>query len=99
MNKYISLAKRVYYSVQRLYRRITLEYTPASMLCRIKYRKALRSLKNIHSGKRCFIIGNGPSLTPGDLDLIKNEYQTVDVSTVLDDDFFVKREGIIVYKL
>lgn len=33
------------------------------------------------------------------LDLIKNEYQTVDVSTVLDDDFFVKREGIIVYKL
>lgn len=33
------------------------------------------------------------------LDLIKNEYQTVDVSTVLDDDFFIKREGIIVYKL
>jgi hypothetical protein len=33
------------------------------------------------------------------LNLIKNEYQTVDVSTVLDDDFFVKREGIIVYKL
>ena len=33
------------------------------------------------------------------LDLIKNEYQTVDVSNVLDDDFFVKREGITVYKL
>jgi hypothetical protein len=33
------------------------------------------------------------------LNLIKNEYQTVDVSTVLDDDFFIKREGIIVYKL
>lgn len=33
------------------------------------------------------------------LDLIKNEYQTVDVSTVLDDDFFIKREGITVYKL
>lgn len=33
------------------------------------------------------------------LDLIKNEYQTIDVSTVLDDDFFIKREGIIVYKL
>ena len=30
--------------------------------------------KNLHKGKRCFIIGNGPSLTGEDLDLIKNEY-------------------------
>lgn len=74
MNKCVSLIKGVYHGVQRVYRRITLEYTPSSMLCRMKYREALQSLKNIHAGKRCFIIGNGPSLTPGDLDLIKNEY-------------------------
>lgn len=74
MNKCVSLIKGLYHGVQRSYRRITLEHTPASLLCRMKYRKVLQSLKNKHEGKRCFIIGNGPSLTPGDLDLIRNEY-------------------------
>lgn len=31
----------------------------------------LKSLKGIHQGKRCFIIGNGPSLTSDDLDTLK----------------------------
>jgi hypothetical protein len=35
--------------------------------------KNIRTLKNIHMGKRCFIIGNGPSLTIEDLDKLKNE--------------------------
>lgn len=30
--------------------------------------------KDIHKGQRCFVIGNGPSLTPEDLNLIKGEY-------------------------
>lgn len=34
----------------------------------------LASQKDIHKGRRCFIVGNGPSLTMDDLDLIKNEY-------------------------
>ena len=34
----------------------------------------IRSLQNKYEGKRCFIIGNGPSLTPEDLDRIKDEY-------------------------
>lgn len=34
----------------------------------------LHSLKNKHQGKRCFIIGNGPSLNQTDLTLLKNEY-------------------------
>lgn len=34
----------------------------------------LQSLKGIHKGKRCFIIGNGPSLTAADLDMLKGEY-------------------------
>ncbi|MDR7079127.1 hypothetical protein J2Y03_004184 [Neobacillus niacini] len=35
--------------------------------------KNIHSLKNIHLGKRCFIIGNGPSLIAEDLDKLKNE--------------------------
>ena len=34
----------------------------------------LRTLKGIHEGERCFIIGNGPSLTASDLDRLKGEY-------------------------
>jgi hypothetical protein len=33
----------------------------------------IRQLKNKHEGKRCFIIGNGPSLKKTDLSLLKNE--------------------------
>ena len=33
----------------------------------------LKKFKNIHKGERCFIIGTGPSLTTGDLELLKDE--------------------------
>lgn len=33
----------------------------------------IASLHNIHKGKRCFILGNGPSLQIDDLDLLQNE--------------------------
>jgi hypothetical protein len=35
--------------------------------------KKLKGLKDIHKSRRCFIIGNGPSLTANDLDKLKNE--------------------------
>ena len=35
-----------------------------------KYAKQLRLLKDIHRGQACFIIGNGPSLTAEDLEVI-----------------------------
>jgi hypothetical protein len=35
--------------------------------------KRLAALKNIHKGKRAFIIGNGPSLKQTDLSKLKNE--------------------------
>jgi hypothetical protein len=35
--------------------------------------REIKSLKNIHYNKRCFIIGNGPSLTIEDLDQLKGE--------------------------
>ena len=34
----------------------------------------LERLKNTHKGERCFLIGNGPSLTGEDLNLLQNEY-------------------------
>lgn len=34
----------------------------------------IKDFKGIHEGKRCFIVGTGPSLTMEDLKLIKNEY-------------------------
>ena len=34
----------------------------------------LERLKNIYAGKRCFLIGNGPSLTGEDLNLLQDEY-------------------------
>lgn len=34
----------------------------------------IQTYKNKYQGKRCFIIGTGPSLTVEDLELIKNEY-------------------------
>ncbi len=39
-----------------------------------KARKTIQSYKNMYVGKRCFIIGNGPSLTVSDLEKLKNEY-------------------------
>lgn len=40
-----------------------------------KWREILKGLKlkDKHKGERCFIIGNGPSLTVEDLELLKNE--------------------------
>lgn len=35
---------------------------------------AISSFYNIHKGKRCFIVCNGPSLTAKDLDMISSEY-------------------------
>ena len=39
-----------------------------------KWGRKTKALKNKYQGKRCFIIGNGPSLTAKDLDKLKNEY-------------------------
>ena len=35
--------------------------------------RQLKQFKNRHQGERCFIIGNGPSLTAGDLDNLRSE--------------------------
>ncbi|MEN6434782.1 MAG: 6-hydroxymethylpterin diphosphokinase MptE-like protein [Anaerolineaceae bacterium] len=41
---------------------------------RAETRKNLKKFQGIHQGKRCFIIGNGPSLRNTDLSKLKDEY-------------------------
>ncbi len=41
---------------------------------RVQSRKDLEQFHNIHNGKRCFILGNGPSLKQTDLSNLKNEF-------------------------
>lgn len=36
--------------------------------------REIKKMKNTHTGERCFIIGNGPSLRAEDLELLRNEY-------------------------
>lgn len=39
-----------------------------------KNRKGIEAFKDIHKGKRCFVIANGPSLKKIDFSLLKDEY-------------------------
>lgn len=47
-----------------------------------KNHKVLRSYKNKHQGKRCFIIGNGPSLRYEDLECLKDDITLVSNSFI-----------------
>ena len=40
---------------------------------RSKYGKTIAQLKDIHRGKSCFVLGNGPSLTSDDLDILNKK--------------------------
>lgn len=44
-----------------------------SMFVKMFYKHRFSNFRNKHEGERCFIIGNGPSLSSADLDLIKDE--------------------------
>jgi uncharacterized Rossmann fold enzyme len=47
------------------------ELTWTNLKLRKDYEKRLKALKDLHRGKRCFIIGNGPSLKAEDLEMLK----------------------------
>ena len=40
----------------------------------VNQKEAFAQIHNSHVGERCFIVGNGPSLTMQDLDLLKDEF-------------------------
>lgn len=51
----------------------TKKYIKESIFPLSRNGKYIKKLKNLHLNKRCFIIGNGPSLLPEDLNKLKNE--------------------------
>jgi hypothetical protein len=50
-------------------------------------KKRISKLKNCNEGKRCFILGNGPSLNKCDLSLLTNEFTFAVNSIFLKEDF------------
>lgn len=57
--KYMKNGFKIYYGIWKKKRRVT--------------KKQISKLKDTKKGKRCFIVGNGPSLTINDLEKIKGE--------------------------
>lgn len=58
-----------------------------SLVFKIEGRR-LKKFKNLHQGvKRCFVIGNGPSIKQQDLTLLKEEYTFATNWFILHDDF------------
>lgn len=49
-------------------------YKTKALFIRKSSIRQLNKLKDSHKGERCFIIGNGPSLAPEDLDKLKKEF-------------------------
>lgn len=70
----MKIFKQLYLSVRCFYKQLTKEHTKLNREIRRKYKKKFLALRQTHVGERCFIIGNGPSLTTKDLDMLKNEY-------------------------
>lgn len=60
--------------IKRIYRSARHRFVLAENLFRFqKSRDAMRAYHNKFRGKRCFIIGNGPSLRKEDLEILNNE--------------------------
>lgn len=69
MNKIIDFVTDVIIAVKYAIGTITVNVTGKNK----ESADILKSLHNKYKGQRCFILGNGPSLTPEDLNLLKNE--------------------------
>ena len=67
--KHSELMRTIFFPANVLYRQLLLRGYSKSIDS-----EHIKKLHNVHQGQRCFIIGNGPSLTPNDLDRIKDEY-------------------------
>ncbi len=69
----INFIREVRNELYRFYLRLKLEHSFLRSKIRRKYEKAFLELKDSHKGERCFVIGNGPSLTVEDLSLLEKE--------------------------
>ena len=62
------LVRFIYFPINKIK-----EFYVSHVLYSKEDRKKILSLKNMYQGKRCFVVGNGPSLTAEDLEYIKDE--------------------------
>ena len=62
-----------YSHARRLWRWVKHSYSPEVLAALVKN----RNLRNIYAGRRCFVIGNGPSLSRQDLRVLSNEVTIV----------------------
>ena len=60
------IIKWTFIMIFRVLRFMMFKYTPDS--------KYIKTLKGTHEGERCFVLGNGPSLTIEDLERLKGEF-------------------------
>lgn len=65
-NKFVRVLCKPYFSSK--YKKIVNEYVES------EYSEKMKKFKDAYKGKRCFVIGNGPSLTVSDLNKLKGEY-------------------------
>lgn len=65
-NFFKTFKNKAYYEIDKLNVKSTIKQVEKS-------KKTLKTLKDKYDGKRCFIIGNGPSLTVSDLEMLNNE--------------------------
>ena len=68
------IASKIYYKIIELKQAV--KFVKFRLFNRKKYAliKKNKKFKNLHLGKRCFILGNGPSLKEHDLSILANEY-------------------------
>lgn len=69
----MSIIRKIYHKIK-----FKIKYNSSSLIVKLSKNrkisdKILIDAKNMHQGKRCFIIGNGPSLTRQDLDALEEE--------------------------
>ena len=74
-----------FYTVSTVRRRMTHRMTHWGHI--LTEGKRLRKFRNINAGKRCFIVGNGPSIRQQDLTKLKDEVTFVANFFVLHDDY------------
>lgn len=69
------MLKNGFYKINDIHLR-TIEFNRYKYTNKNEYEliKKNEQYRNIHKGKRCFVIGNGPSLKDQDLSLLENEY-------------------------
>lgn len=72
MSSHINIKKFIPECIKDVFKVLYAYSVPPTEL--IKWKKNIKSYKNKYLGKRCFIIGNGPSLKVADLDKLCNEY-------------------------